>query len=106
MHEASLRELLEGIDAKLDRIEHQQTRTGDTMVPLVSALNNNSTAQDRNTQELRSVKETFARSTPNRVVFIIVTALVIAIIIQTIDHSKFNNVSGTSPVGSFNAQQH
>jgi len=105
MQDASLRDILEGIDAKLTRIEHQQTRTGDTMVPLVSALNNNSTALDRNTVELKSTKETFAKSTPNRVVFIIVTALVIAIIIQTIDRSKFNNVSGTSPVGSFKAQQ-
>lgn len=104
MHEASLRDLLEGIDAKLDRIEHQQTRTGDTMVPLVNALNNNSLALTNNTSELKATKETFSKSTPNRVVFIIVTALVIAIIIQTVDRSKFNNVSGTSPVGSFQAQ--
>lgn len=104
MHKASLRDLLEGIDAKLDRIEHQQTRTGDTMIPLVNALNNNSLALTNNTSELKATKETFAKSTPNRVVFIIVAALVVSIIIQTFNDSKFNDVKGSSPVGSFQAQ--
>ena len=86
-------------------MEVQQTRVGDTMVPLVAALSNNSAALDANTKELRSTKETFAKSMPTSVVYIIVSALVIVVILQAFDKSKFSNVTGTSPVGGFSASQ-
>jgi hypothetical protein len=100
-----VKELLVKLHSRFDRMEVQQTRVGDTMVPLVSALNNNSMAQDRNTKELQSVKETFSRSMPTSVVYIIVSALVVVVILQAFDKSKFNNVTGNSPVGGFSASQ-
>lgn len=105
MEDKEVKDLLIQLHSRFDRMEVQQTRVGDTMIPLVNALTSNSAALETNTKELRATKETFAKSMPTSVVYIIVSALVIVLVLQSIDKSKFNTVSGDSPIGGFKASQ-